>query len=159
MRRKDREITNPELVEELIARAQILRVAFCDCGRAPYIVPVNYGYVCRDGKYILYFHGAKAGRKYELSRAFPVVGFELDADYCLIAGESACGYSAGYQSIVGTGTISLIENEEERVLGLSAIMKQATGKADWDFEAEAQSATAVFRLDVEEMSCKAHRIV
>lgn len=61
------------------------------------------------------------------------------------------------QSIVGTGTLFLIANEEERVLGLSAIMKQATGKADWDFKEEAQSAAAVFRLDVEEMTCKAHR--
>lgn len=157
MRRKDREITDPEQIELLLARARILRVAFCDGNRAPYLVPVNYGYVCREGRYTLYFHGARAGRKYELSKSSPVVGFELDADYSLIAGDSACRYSAVYQSIVGTGTLSLVENEEERVLGLSAVMKQATGRADWDFEAEGKNAVAVFRLDVEEMTCKAHR--
>lgn len=159
MRRKDRELTDPEQIEHLLARAQILRVAFCDGKKAPYLVPVNYGYVCREGSYTLYFHGAREGRKYELSKASPVVGFELDADYRLIAGASACGYSAAYQSIVGTGTLFLIEDEEERVLGLSAIMKQATGKADWNFEAEAENAVAVFRLDVEEMTCKAHRTI
>lgn len=158
MRRKDREITDPEQIEHLLARAQILRVAFCDGKKAPYLVPVNYGYVCREGSYSLYFHGARAGRKYELSKASPGVGFELDADYSLIAGDSACRYSALYRSIVGTGTLSLVEDEEERGLGLSAIMKQATGKADWDFEAAGKNAVAVFRIDVKEMACKAHQI-
>lgn len=158
MRRKDREITDPEQIEHLLARAQILRVAFCDGKKAPYLVPVNYGYICREGSYSLYFHGARAGRKYELSKASPGVGFELDADYSLIAGDSACRYSALYRSIVGTGTLSLVEDEEERGLGLSAIMKQATGKADWDFEAAGKNAVAVFRIDVKEMACKAHQI-
>ncbi len=158
MRRKDREITDPEQIEHLLARAQILRVAFCDGKKAPYLVPVNYGYVCREGSYSLYFHGAKAGRKYELSKASPGVGFELDTDYSLIAGDSACRYSALYRSIVGTGTLSLVEDEEERVLGLSAITKPATGKADWDFEAAGKNAVAVFRIDVKEMTCKARQI-
>ena len=67
MRRKEREITDPEKIEEFISGEQILRVAFYDEGDI-YIVPVNYGYLYENDKYSFYFHGAKAGRKYELSK-------------------------------------------------------------------------------------------
>ena len=66
MRRSDREITDKNKIQELITREQILRVAFYDKGEI-YIVPVNYGFVYEDEKYTFYFHGAKAGRKFELS--------------------------------------------------------------------------------------------
>ena len=44
MRRSDREITDPKIIEEFVAGEQILRVAFYDEGDI-YIVPVNYGYL------------------------------------------------------------------------------------------------------------------
>ena len=80
MRRKEREIMDSQEIETLLDGEKILRVAFYDKGDI-YIVPVNYGYICRDGRYSFYFHGAKAGRKYELSRKEPVVGFEIDGQY------------------------------------------------------------------------------
>ena len=66
MRRKDREITDKNRINEFIAKEQILRIAFYDEGDI-YIVPVNYGYIY-DEQYTFYFHGAKAGRKYELAK-------------------------------------------------------------------------------------------
>ena len=65
MRRNDREITDEKVIEAFIAEEQILRIAFWDNGDI-YIVPVNYGYLYEDGKYSFFFHGAKAGRKFEL---------------------------------------------------------------------------------------------
>ena len=67
MRRNDREITDNSVIESFIAKEQIIRIAFCDNGDI-YIVPVNYGYINDNGKYCFYFHGAKAGRKYELAK-------------------------------------------------------------------------------------------
>lgn len=155
MRRKEREITDEHKIEALIAKTQIMRVGFLDEGEI-YIVPVNYGYVKEDGKYIFYFHGAKAGRKYELSKNGPQVGFELDGSYGLITGELACEYSAEYESIVGNGKITLVEDAAEKELALNAVVKQASGKADWEYSEKMLSATAVFRMDVTKMSCKAH---
>ena len=86
------------------------------------IVPVNYGYLYENGKYSFYFHGAKAGRKYELSKSEPKVGFEIDGKYKLLESETACDFSAAFQSVIGTGMLE---------------------------------AVAVFRLDVDKMSCKA----
>lgn len=153
MRRKDREITDTNTIETFIAKEQILRIAFYDAGDI-YIVPINYGY-SYDEQYTFYFHGAKAGRKYELAKKTPKVGFEIDGDYTLQEGEMACDYSASFQSVVGTGTLSVVEDNAEKIKGLNAIMKQTTSKAEWDYSNEMLEAVAVFRLDVDKMSCKA----
>lgn len=154
MRRSDREVTDEKAIESFIAKEQILRVAFYDNGDI-YIVPVNYGYSCENGKYTFYFHGAKAGRKYELSKAEPTVGFEIDGKYKLLEGGTACDFSAAFQSVVGTGKLCLVEDMEEKKTGLNAIMKQCTDKAEWNYDHKMTEAVAVFRLDVEKMSCKA----
>ena len=153
MRREDREITDKNAIEEFIAKEQILRIAFYDDGDL-YIVPVNYGYLY-DGQYSFYFHGAKAGRKYELAKKKPFVGFEIDGNYSLIDGEEACDFSAMFQSIIGTGTLSLVEDSVEKINGLNTIMKQTTSKAEWNYSDEMLDAVAVFRLVVDKLSCKA----
>ena len=153
MRRKDREITDQNAISQFIAKEQILRIAFCDAGDI-YIVPVNYGYIY-DEQYTFYFHGAKAGRKYELAKNKPTVGFEIDGNYTLLEGAEACDYSATFQSVIGMGKLSLVEDNAEKISGLNAIMKQTTSKANWDYSDEMLDVVAVFRLDVEKLSCKA----
>lgn len=153
MRRKDREITDKNAIEDFIAKEQILRVAFCDDGDI-YIVPVNYGYSC-DGQYVFYFHGAKAGRKYELAKKNPRVGFEIDGKYMLLEGENACDFSAAFESVIGTGMLSLVEDRAEKIKGLNTIMKQTTSKAEWDYKPEMLDAVAVFRLAAGQLTCKA----
>lgn len=154
MRRNDRAVTDPAEIEAFLAKEQILRIAFYDDGEL-YIVPVNYGYCTENGRYRFYFHGAKAGRKYSLAQAAPKVGFELDGQYALISAESGCGHSAVYRSIIGTGTLHLVADPDEQLAGLRCIMKQATGKADWEFDPAVTAKTAVFRLDAEQLTCKA----
>ena len=157
MRRRDREITDPEAIEAFIEKEQIIRIAFCEDGDI-YIVPVNYGYICENGKYTFFFHGAKAGRKYELATTEPKVGFEIDGKYTLLEGEIACSFSATFQSVIGTRTLCLVSSKEEKIQGLNAIMKQTTGKAEWSYEDSILEAVAVFRLDAEKMSCKAREV-
>ena len=154
MRRNDREVTDKKRIEAFLAKEQVMRIAFYDNGDI-YIVPVNYGYTCEGDKYTLYFHGARAGRKYELSKPEPSVGFEIDGDYQLLESETACDFSAAFQSVIGAGTLHLLSDKEEKVAGLNAIMKQLTHKTDWHYEDNMIEATAVFRLDVEKLSCKA----
>lgn len=153
MRRKDREITDTNCIAAFLAKEQILRIALYDEGDI-YIVPINYGY-SYDEQYTFYFHGAKAGRKYELAKKTPKVGFEIDGDYTVLTGEIACDFSATFQSVIGTGTLSIVENTEEKIKGLNAIMQQTTSKEGWDYSKEMLEAVAVFRLDVDKMSCKA----
>lgn len=154
MRRNDREITDKTLIEQFIAKEQIIRIAFYDNGDL-YIVPLNYGYAYENEKYVFYFHGAKAGRKYELSKASPNVGFEIDGAYELLEADAACDYSAKFQSVIGTGRLSIIEDDEEKIKGLNALMNHISGKAKWDYSKEMVDAVAVYRLEAEKLSCKA----
>lgn len=154
MRRNDREVTDKAQIRTFIEHEKILRVGFCDEGEI-YIVPVNYGFECEAGEYIFYFHGAKAGRKYELAKASPEVGFEIDGAYKLLPAETACGYSAKFQSVIGTGRLTLIEDKGQKISALEKIMVQATGKSGWKYSEEAPAETAVFALKAEKLTCKA----
>ena len=154
MRRNDREITDEKEIELFISKEKILRVGFCDNGEV-YIVPVNYGYITENGKYTFYFHGARAGRKYELSRETADVGFEIDGCYELITAEDACGHSARFQSVIGNGVISLIEDTSEKKKALDCIMKQVSGRSRWEYSGDILNKTALFRLEVRSMTCKA----
>ena len=154
MRRKDREITDSLVIEDFIAKEQIIRIAFYDNGDI-YIVPVNYGFINDNGKYIFYFHGAKAGRKYELTKSSPKAGFEVDGNYELIEADKACSFSAKFQSVIGTGVLSIVEDKDEKIKGLNTIMKQTTLKSGWSYNDSMLNGVAVFKLDVEKMSCKA----
>ena len=154
MRRAEREITDSKRIEAFIAQEQIIRVAFQD-NEDIYIVPVNYGYTCTDGQYTFYFHGAKAGRKFELSKKNRKVGFEIDGRYKVLEAEMACDFSAAFQSVIGTGRLCLVEDVDEKREGLNILMRQIANKKEWDYDEKMLEAVAVFRLDVEKLTCKA----
>lgn len=154
MRRNDREIKDKALIEQFITKGQIIRIAFYDNGDL-YIVPLNYGFIYENDKYVFYFHGAKAGRKFELSKSSPMVGFEIDGEYELLQADVACDYSAKFQSVIGTGRLSIIEDYEEKIKGLNALMNHISGKSEWDYSKDMVDAVAVFRLEVDKLSCKA----
>ncbi len=155
MRRKDREITDNKRIDEIISKCRICRLGFNDNGKV-YIVPLNFGFEEKDGKRIFYFHGAKEGRKIELIKTSPYAGFEMDTDYELITGNTACNYSAAYQSIIGNGSVSFVESIADKTQALNLLMYADTGKKNWSFPSEALENVCVFRLEVEEISCKEH---
>ena len=155
MRRKDREITDPAKMEDVVRRCVCCRIGFCDQWEV-YIVPLNFGYEKKDGVYTFYFHGAREGRKINLMQASPRVGFEMDTGYALSPADTACGYGARFLSIIGNGTASIVEDPEEKIHGLSLLMEHNTGKKDWTFEPEMVDAVTVFKLTVSDMSCKEH---
>lgn len=155
MRRKDREVTDPNKIQDIMERCTCCRIGFNDEGEV-YIVPLNFGYVKNDDKYTLYFHGAAAGRKYDLAQAKPYVGFEMDTNYLLHEADVACEFSARFQSIIGNGTFSLVKDPAEKLEGLQSIMFHTTGKKDWEFNPMMLKMVAVFKLEVSSLSCKEH---
>ena len=155
MRRNDREVTDEREIEEIISSCACCRLGFDDRGSV-YIVPLNFGYVKSGGKYTFYFHGARAGRKYELLKESPIAAFEMDCGYELIQGKTACSSSALFRSVMGSGRASIVEDEAEKHAGLLALMEHCSGRADWKFQDEALASVCVFRLEVSELSAKEH---
>ena len=57
--------------------------------------------------------------------------------------------------MIGTGILSIVDDMEEKKHGLDILMKQISGNKEWTYSEEMINAVAVFKLDVEKMSCKA----
>lgn len=155
MRRKDREVTDPVRIREIIAGCTCCRLGLRDGGRA-YIVPLNFGFIEKDGRYAFYFHGAGEGRKLDLIRETGWAAFEMDRGHELVIGTSGRQCSARYQSVMGGGPVTLVESREEKIAGLKALLLHDTGRDDWEFDEPTVDRTQVIRLDVEELSCKVH---
>ena len=127
MRRKDREVTDESRIDGIIRRCSCCRLGFSDGGEV-YIVPMNFGFVKRDGKRVFYFHSAKEGRKVELLKNVCDVGFEMDCVYELHPGEVPCDCYAEFSSIIGTGRAEIVTGEDEKILGLQTLRKQAAAQ-------------------------------
>ncbi len=153
MRRKDREIADPEKIRQIVDGCTCCRLGLCDEGRA-YIVPLDFGFVEREGHYTFYFHGAEEGRKIDLIRKTGWAAFEMDRGHELIAGASSHSCSARYQCVMGGGPVTLLEDREEKIEGLKALMLHDTGRDDWEFDSAVVDRTQVIRLEAEELTCK-----
>ncbi len=73
MRKANQEITDPEIIEEILGGAEICRIAMAD-GDVPYLLPFNYGY--RDR--CIYIHSAPSGKKIDLLKKNGSVCFEVE---------------------------------------------------------------------------------
>jgi nitroimidazol reductase NimA-like FMN-containing flavoprotein (pyridoxamine 5'-phosphate oxidase superfamily) len=155
MRRTDREINDSAAVDCLILACQTCRLGF-NHPEGAYIVPLSFGFSHEDGVRVFHFHSAGVGRKMELMAENPRAGFEMDKGYTLVPGEQACDFSARFQSVIGTGTLKVVEDYSEKTRSLALIMQHETGRLDWVFPGAMLERTAVFRLTVTEISCKIH---
>ena len=155
MRRADREVTDPERIAAIIAACDIVEVAYADAEGLT-IVPLNFGYAEENGKRVFYFHSAKSGRKLDLIAGAPSVGFELDVNYALVEGEEACRHTARFQSVIGTGRVSFVEEAAQKEAALQALMLHNSGKDGWTFSGAMLDSVRVFKLEVETLSCKEH---
>ena len=112
MRRANREIKDPLELEEILRTCDSCRIAI-HAGTFPYIVALNYGYEYQNGALTLYFHSANQGRKLDLLREDPHVGFQMDCDHVFRHLDRGMQCTMDYRSIVGTGTISFVEDRAE----------------------------------------------
>jgi hypothetical protein len=120
------------------------------------VVPLDFGFVEREGHYTFYFHGAKEGRKIDLIRASGWAAFEMDRGHEWVRGDRASANTSRFQCVMGGGPVTLLETAEEKREGLQAILAHVTGRDGWDIDDSALEKTAVFRLDAEEVTCKVH---
>lgn len=148
MRRKDKEITDKAVIEEILTKSQICRVALND-GEFPYIVPFYYGY--RDNAF--YFHSAKEGKKIDLIKKNNKVCFEIEYMSKVIENEVSCKWSAKYRSIIGFGTIEIISGFEEKEKGLNLIMEHY-GKKENVFNEQNINNIVILKLSILHFSAK-----
>ncbi len=148
MRRNEKQITDKKQMEQILAQAQVCRLAMVDQGQ-PYVVPLNFGY--RDGS--LYFHSAPEGRKIDVLKADPQICFEVDELVKLNKAAGACDWGASFKSVIGTGTARILETPAEKKAGLDIIMAHYSDRS-FDYPDEKLAKTAVIQVTIQEMTGK-----
>lgn len=156
MRRHDREITDPERMLAIVKACDCCRLGFVEDAGA-YIVPMNFGYEVQNGTLMLYFHSAREGKKQALMQTQKTVSFEMDTGHGLIEGNAACAYSFLYQSVMGHGVLQALDSLEEKRRALEMILAHYAPDREYTFPEAAVRNVSVFRLDVTDWSCKAHK--
>jgi len=149
MRRKDKEIEDKELIESILKRAIVCRIALSE-NNIPYIVPLNFGYKNN----FLYFHSAKEGRKIGMIRKNNNVCFEIDIDTKLLNAEKPCKWSMKYYSLIGFGKAFLVENSEEKREGLDIIAEHYSGKSSFEYPEELVNKVTIIKVQIERMTGK-----
>lgn len=158
MRRKDREVTELDKIFEMIDNCPVIHLAMADEGK-PYVVALNFGYERQGDDLILYFHSAYEGRKIDILKKNPEAYFQMECSGRLITGTSdnPCAYGYGYDSVMGSGRVEFIEDEERKMHGLNCLMHHA-GKTDevFCFPKEMLSRTCVYCLHSTDFTGKHH---
>lgn len=150
MRRKDREVTAPSEIAEIMSRCGILRLAM-NTDTVPYILPVNFG-MEPDGL-TLYIHGAMNGTKYEVLKMDSRASFEMDCSTELELNTEDHECSMTYESVIGWGVIDELTNENDKRHALKMLMKQYHAE-DFPFSDGPLPRTRVLRLTVQQRTAK-----
>jgi len=151
MRRNEREIKDIKEINGIIKRCRVCHLAMCEDGQ-PYVVPLNFGY---DGRF-LYFHTAPEGRKIDIIKRNNRVGFEFEILHDIVTAQQACDWGAKYESVIGSGTVEIVDDLKAKKEALECIMNQY-GKGPWDFPEEILKQTLILRVCILEISGKARK--
>ena len=149
MRRKDKEVRDRTLIDQVIARAQVCRLGLCKDNQ-PYIVPLSYGY---DGN-LIYFHTASEGMKLDFLAANNRVCFEMEHDVRIVRDESsACKWSQSFYSVIGFGTIHEITDLPQKIAALNQLMKHYSGR-EWNFDETSFIKIKIWAITIDQISGK-----
>jgi len=153
MRRTDREITDQETIDQIIAAAGVCRLGLSKDDH-PYVVPVSFGY---DGN-ALYFHTATQGMKIDFMSANPRICFELDQDVSVVRDEQvACKWGQLFSSVIGFGTVHEITDPPGRLAAMNQVMRHYSGK-EWEFDPETFAQVRLWCITIDQLTGKRREI-
>ncbi|MBF0397778.1 MAG: pyridoxamine 5'-phosphate oxidase family protein [Desulfobacterales bacterium] len=148
MRRKDKEITDKTIIDSIINKASVCRLALSD-ENIPYIVPLSFGY--KDNA--LYFHSAPQGKKIDILKKNNKVCFEFDISNDIVKDEIACKWGMKYFSIIGFGKAEFIDDLELKQNALNIIMEHYSNQS-FTYLDDIVEKIAIIKVDIENISGK-----
>jgi nitroimidazol reductase NimA-like FMN-containing flavoprotein (pyridoxamine 5'-phosphate oxidase superfamily) len=149
MRRKDKEITSEELINEILEKSPICRLGLVDNNEA-YIVPVYYYY--SEG--YIYCHSALKGRKIDILNRDNRVSFEIEYSNSIIKKATPCEWSAKYRSVMGRSTVFFEYDPKMKTAYLSRIMTKYGAKGELIFDPDVLDRTVVLKIRIDSLSGK-----
>lgn len=155
MRRSDRKVEDREEIRRFLDEQKYGCLGLSK-DNFPYVVPVSYGYKWEASKEnpVFYFHGAKEGRKIDLMKANKNACFTVAGNGAIINQNSGipCNASIEFESVIAEGKVEFVGKEESEE-ALDAIVEHYNIKKG-KYGKKALSSTEIYKLVVENMSCK-----
>ncbi|MFD5099195.1 pyridoxamine 5'-phosphate oxidase family protein [Streptomyces albidochromogenes] len=154
-RARERASYDRALVHAILDEGYVCHLGFVRDG-APVVLPTLYGRVGDR----LYVHGSTGSRPLLMAgRSDPGLAVCLTVTHVdgLVLARSAFHHSINYRSVVVHGTAYEVVDEEERRTALDALVDHVVPGRSYDSRpanAKELAATAVIRLDLEEVSAK-----
>jgi len=149
MRRKDRQVTDFTQITDILQRADTIRLGLHN-EPYPYVVPLSFGFEAKDGKIILYFHGATEGLKHDLIQNNPLVCVEAD----ILHRYAAIGnnVTAEYESFIGFGKAERVIGDEA-AKGLDLLLVHC-GYGGFVYDSAVFDITWIYKIELDSFTGK-----
>lgn len=154
MIRSDREVTDFQDIVSILDKCMICHLVLNDPAGFPYILPLNFGYKAEEEHLTLFFHSAIRGKKLELIEADNRASFAAEKGKGILFSKERGYCTMNYESVIGQGRISFVENEQEKIEALTLITDRFHPEGHFDFGHAALPRTVVYKLDVESVTGK-----
>ena len=153
VRRKDRELTDPVEMRQVLKTTNYVTIALC-MANEPYLVSLSHGY--DEAKNCLYFHCAPEGKKLVYAQANDRIWGQALLDYGVT---DDCDYA--YTSVHFAGKLVLIDDLEEKKHALETIVHQSSNTPEEKLAKvtpEKLAKIKIGRIKITYMSGKKHQI-
>jgi hypothetical protein len=139
-------------MKDLLNRCHIGHLGTVGADGRARIKPVNF--VAIENR--IYFHTALEGEKIDDIKRDRQVCFEVDLPIAYVkAGDKACSAGYLYRSVVIHGSASLVDDRQEKLMALEALMQKHEGvEKQYDYGEAALEETGIVRIDIEQMTGK-----
>jgi nitroimidazol reductase NimA-like FMN-containing flavoprotein (pyridoxamine 5'-phosphate oxidase superfamily) len=113
---------NEGQITEILSKAPVGNIATINENGYPYVVPVHFIYY--EGK--VYIHGLPIGQKISNIQANEKVCFETYSMKRFILGDAPCNINTEYESVIITGTATLVKDYNLKEIVLNKIVEKYT---------------------------------
>ncbi len=149
MRKQNQEIKDTQIIEEILSKSEICRVAMIDDGE-PYLLPFNYGY--KDN--CIYIHSAPAGKKIDILKKNNRVCFEIEYKAEVVKHADPCKWATRYRSVIGYGDIEIITDTKQKKAGLDIIMAHNGKTGEHIYQEKQVDAMFILKLNITSVTGK-----
>ena len=151
MRRKDKEVTDPEELVKPLLEAKYITLALCRDNK-PYLASLSHGYDKKNN--CIYFHSALEGKKIDYINSNSEVWGQALIDL---------GYQQGscdhlFHTTQFSGTVSFLEDVDEKKHSLRVMIKNLEDKPDDIIERQVSPSSIakvhIGKINIEQLSGK-----
>jgi uncharacterized protein len=155
VRRKEREITDPTEMYQVLKNTKYVTIAQC-INNEPYLVSLSHGY--DEQKNCIYFHCAPEGKKLLYMQANNRIWGQTVLDYGV---NSDCDYA--YTCVEFWGKMVLLTDPSEKQHAMAVLVRQVSLNPEEklaNIKLEKLAGTTMGRIDIEGMTGKkrAHKV-